>query len=87
MKKLITAFAVSIALPAAAFAQAAQAPAKMSCCDDKDMAQCHEAMKAGMMDNSRMDHSKMVRSSTAPSSSQKQPASKPPADQHQNHQH
>lgn len=82
MKKLMTAIAVSIALPTAAFAQAAQAPAKMSCCENKDMAECHKGM-----DRSKMDHSQMGHSATTASGSQQQPAvSKPQADQHQNHQ-
>jgi hypothetical protein len=41
MKKLFAAVALTIALPAAAFAQNAPAAGKMSCCDKKDMADCH----------------------------------------------
>ena len=59
MKKLMIAVAMTIALPAAAFAQAATAPAAKqgANADCKDM---HAMMSGGgQMDHSKMDHSKM----------------------------
>ena len=47
MKKILTAVALSIALPTAAFAQAEATPkpaGNMSCCDQKAMAECQKGM-------------------------------------------
>ena len=84
MKKLMTAIALTIALPAAALAQAAPAPAaKMDCCakmkaagkDCKDMAKMDHSkhdMKAGADAHAGHDMSQMG-------------AKAPAAGSHQNH--
>ena len=84
MKKILTAIALTIALPAVAHAQAAPAPAaKMECCEKmkekcdccKDMAKMDhdkQGMKAGADPHAGHDMSK----SSAPA----------PADTHKNHQ-
>jgi hypothetical protein len=47
MKKILMAIGLSIALPAAAYAQSAPAPAhKMKCCDEKAKADCCKDSKA-----------------------------------------
>lgn len=47
MKNILMAIGLSIALPAAAYAQSAPAPAhKMKCCDDKAKADCCKDTKA-----------------------------------------
>ena len=85
MKKLFAAVALAIALPAAAFAQNAPAAGKMSCCDKKDMADCHKSMAGTMgdhmkgMDMSNMDHSTMGHDMSKPSPAQ-------PSEQPQKHQ-
>jgi len=62
MNKILTAIALSIALPAVAHAQAAPAPApKSDCCEKMDKPCCKD-MKSDCckgMDHSKMDHSKM----------------------------
>lgn len=73
MKKFVTAFALAIALPAAAYAQTAPAPAaKMDCC---------EKMKSAGKDMAGMDHSKMGHSMMGHGT---QPAPQP---QNPTHQH
>ena len=56
MKKILTAIALTIALPAMAHAQTAPAPTpKAGCCEKmKNMADCKDM---AMMDHSKMDHS------------------------------
>ena len=62
MNKILTAIALSIALPAVAQAQVAPAPApKATCCEKMDKPCCKD-MKSDCckdMDHSKMDHSKM----------------------------
>ncbi|MES2902765.1 MAG: hypothetical protein V4696_01135 [Pseudomonadota bacterium] len=89
MNKLMTAIALTIALPAAALAQAAPTPApKMDCCEKmkaagkdcaKDMAKMDHSkhdMKAGADAHAGHDMSQM---------SAKAPAPAPAASAHQNH--
>lgn len=87
MKKLVTAIALAIALPAAAYAQAAPA-AKMSCCDQKAMADCHKGMTGAMsshtghdmkMGSTGMGNMDMGTMNMAPDKA-------PQPNQHQNHQ-
>ena len=102
MNKLMIAVAWTIALPSAAFAQAAPTAApsahaghdmqKMNC---KDMPAAradghggHQMSGAsGQMDHSKMDHSKMDHAKMDHSKMCQQSAPKPAADTHQNHQH
>ena len=85
MKKLFAAVALAIALPAAAFAQNAPAAGKMSCCDKKDMADCHKSMAGMMGDHMKgMDMSKMDHSMMGHDMSKQSPAQAP--EQHENHQ-
>ena len=88
MKKLLTAIALTIALPAVAHAQAAPAPApKASCCEKmkdmkdcgKDMAKMHQGMSgmAGMKAGGGMPAGHDMSQSGAKA---------PAADAHQNHQ-
>lgn len=77
MNKILTAVALSIALPAAAFAQAAPAPAgKMNCCDQKPMAECHKgmaSMSSQMGHDMNMGQMKMGHDMKQPTASQPQP--------------
>lgn len=97
MNKLLTAIALTIALPALAQAQAAPAPApapKAGCCEQmKDKDCCKD--KAGMdcckgMDHSKMDHSQHdMKGGANPHAGHdmSQPGAKAPAaDPHANHQ-
>ena len=59
MKKLLTAIALTIALPAVAHAQAAPAPAPKADCCDKMKAEGKNCDCCKDMDHSKMDHSKM----------------------------
>ncbi len=80
MKKILTAIALAIALPAVAHAQAAPTPApKADCCEKMKAAgmDCMDMM--GMMN---MSGSKMGHDMKQPAAPQKQP----PHGQHQNHQ-
>jgi hypothetical protein len=70
MQNILMAIGLSIALPAAAYAQSAPAPAhKMKCCDEKAKADCCKDM-AGMKGMEGMQHG----------------GNTPSADAHQNHQ-
>ena len=84
MKKMLTAIALTIALPAVAHAQAAPAPAaKMECCEKmkekcdccKDMAKMDHDMK-GMKAGGELPAGHDMSKSSAPA----------PADAHKNHQ-
>ena len=78
MKKLLTAIALSIALPAVAHAQAAPVPAPKADCCEKMKSEGKECACCKDMDHSKMDHSKMDHS---------QHGAQPPAvDEHANHQ-
>ncbi len=82
MNKILTAIALTIALPAVAHAQAAPAPTpKTDCCEKmKDMDCCKDGKADCCKDMSKTDHSKMGHGA--------QPDAKAPqADAHQNHQH
>jgi hypothetical protein len=78
MQNILMAIGLSIALPAAAYAQSAPAPAhKMKCCDEKAKADCCKDSKAdcckdmaGMKGMEGMQHG----------------GNTPSADAHQNHQ-
>jgi hypothetical protein len=62
MKKLLTAIALTIALPAVAHAQAVPAPAPKADCCEKMKAEGKECACCKEMDHSKMDHSKMDQS-------------------------
>ena len=89
MKKILTAIALTIALPAMANAQAAPATtSKADCCEKmKNMADCKDMAK---MDHSKMDHSGHDMKAGAnlhADHDMPQPGAKAPqADAHQNHQ-
>ena len=89
MKKILTAIALTIALPAMAHAQTAPAPApKADCCEKmKNMADCKDM---AMMDHSKMDHSghdmKAGANLHAGHDMPQPDAKAPQADAHQNHQ-
>ena len=94
MKNLLTAIALTIALPAVAHAQAAPAPApKASCCEamkDKmdcgnDMAKMHEGM-SGMNGMNGMNGMKAGGGMPAGQDMSQSGAKAPAADAHQNHQ-
>lgn len=82
MKKMLTAIALTIALPAVAGAQAAPAPNADCCKNMKDMKDC--------MDMAKMDHSMQGMKSGANANAgndASQPAAKAPqAETHMNHQ-
>ena len=59
MTKLLTAIALSIAIPAVAHAQATPAPAPKADCCEKMKAEGKECECCKDMDHSKMDHSKM----------------------------
>jgi uncharacterized protein involved in copper resistance len=75
MNKILTAIALSIALPAVAQAQTAPAPAAEKDCCEKMKA---EGKECCCKDMGKMDHSKH---------NMKQPDAKAPQADHQNHQH
>ena len=88
MKKILTAIALTIALPAMAHAQAAPPAApKADCCEKmKDMADCKDMAK---MDHSKMDHSAHMKAGANAHAGHdmSQPSAKAaPAGAHQNHQ-
>ena len=89
MKKILTAIALTIALPAMAHAQAAPAATpKAGCCEKmKDMADCKDMAK---MDHSKMGHSGHdMKAGPNPHAGHDMPqpgAMVQPADAHQNHQ-
>lgn len=68
MKKILTAIALTIAVPAVAFAQAAPAPAaKADCCEKmKDKAGCKDMGMAGMAGMAGMSHGAMKGGETMP---------------------
>ena len=89
MKKILTAIALTIALPAMAHAQADPAVTpKAGCCEKmKDMAGCKDMAK---MDHSKMDHSEHdMKAGANPHAAHAMPqpdAKAPQASVHQNHQ-
>ena len=80
MKKILTAIALTIALPAVAHAQAA--PAKADCCEKHDKMDCCKDM-AGMVD---AGHDMKGMDSHAMHNMSQPGAKAPQADPHQNHQ-
>ena len=86
MNKLLTAIALTIALPAVAHAQATPAPASKMAPAGHDMS-C-TGIDHSKMDKSKMDHSKMDMSKMGHSKMCQQPNAKPAdATTNQNHQH
>ena len=92
MKKLLTAIALTIAIPAAAFAQAAPAPAaKADCCEKmKDKTGCKDmASMTGMAGMAGMSHTGHVMKAGAdmPAGHEMMmpAANAPQADPHQTH--
>ena len=84
MKKILTAIALSIALPAVAHAQTAPAPAaKMECCEKmKEKCDCCKDM-------AKMDHKKQdMKTGADPHAGHdmSKPSAPAPADAHKNHQ-
>ena len=93
MKKILTAVALALALPAMASAQATTAASKADCCEKmKDKAGCKDManMDHSKHDMSKMDHSKHDMKAGADSHAghvMPAPAAKAPsADAHANHQ-
>lgn len=84
MKKMLTAIALTIALPAMAHAQAAPAPAPQMACCEKMKA---EGKECCCKDMAKMDHGKhdMKAGADAHAGHDMSGAKAPPADTHQNH--